>query len=119
MADNVLFVGWGRTTPGREQLALQVFQDTMAYWGRVEQQGEIDGVDVVLLGPHGGDLYGFMLVRGESGTLARLRASDEFAGLIMRADFALENLGVVPAMTGDAVAQSMQGFEQVLSEMTR
>jgi hypothetical protein len=119
MANGAFFIGWGRVVPGRERQALQTFHDTTAYWGRLEQQGEIDGFDVALLGLHGGDLHGFMLVRGEHEKLARFVGSEEFGGLMARANYALENVGVVPASTGDEVARNMERYEQLLNEMDR
>ncbi len=47
-----------------------MFGETMAYYGRIQQQGEIAGVEPFFLEPHGGDLGGFFLVRGDRDQLA-------------------------------------------------
>ena len=40
MAKGTLFVGWGEGIPGREQKALQVFNETLEYYGQLQQRGE-------------------------------------------------------------------------------
>ena len=42
MAGDALFVGWGQIVRGREQLGLQVFQETVAYYGRLQEEGKIE-----------------------------------------------------------------------------
>ena len=70
MADFGLFVGWGEVIAGREQQATQVFGETMEYFGRLQQAGEIAGVEPFFLEPHGGDLGGFFLVSEFKGEMA-------------------------------------------------
>ena len=65
MAGEALFIGWGAVVRGREQQALQVFQESMQYYGGLQQEGRIESFDVYLLAPHGGDLNGFVILRGE------------------------------------------------------
>ena len=59
MAGEALFLGWGQVARGREQLALEVFQETVAYYGKLQEDGKIERFDAYLLEPHGGDLTGF------------------------------------------------------------
>jgi len=56
MAGEAIFLGWGQVVRGREQLALQVFQEAVSYYGKLEQEGQIERFDAYLLDPHGGDL---------------------------------------------------------------
>src|SRR5947208_13022661 len=53
-----LFRSWGPAVTGREQKALQVFNEAVAYYGRLQQAGTISGFEPFLLQPHGGDLGG-------------------------------------------------------------
>jgi hypothetical protein len=39
MAGEALFIGWGAVVRGREKQALQVFQESMGYYGRLQQEG--------------------------------------------------------------------------------
>jgi hypothetical protein len=113
MAGEALFVGWGQVVRGREQLALEVFQETVAYYGRLQEEGKIERFDAYLLEPHGGDLAGFFLMHGEQSALDVIRSSLEFQRVTVRAGSVVENLGVVRASGGDALAQQMALFGEV------
>ena len=97
MADAGLFIGWGEVVRGREAESLEVFNETLAYYARLQEDGEIESFEPVFLEPHGGDLGGFILIRGEAEKLARIRVSDEFTQLLIRAGFIVNGLGCVGA----------------------
>jgi urease accessory protein UreH len=117
MAGDALFLGWGQVVRGREQLALQVFQDSIAYYTKLQQDGQIDGFEAFLLAPHSGDLAGFIMMRGEQATLDSILSSPEFQGVVTRAGSVVDNVGVVSAYTGDALAQAMGIFGQVAQDL--
>ena len=101
MSMSALFIGWGAAVRGREQKALEVFQEAMQFYSRLQQQGEIQSFEPVALEPHGGDLGGFLLIKGDADKLARLRASDEFIALNTRGQMVVENFGVTGAFVGE------------------
>ena len=70
MADAGLFIGWGAPVRGREAKGLEVFSEALSYDGRLQQEGVIEGFETALLEPHGGDLQGFVLIRGSEDKLA-------------------------------------------------
>jgi hypothetical protein len=111
-----LFIGWGAVVRGREKQALQVFQESMEYYGRLQQEGRIEGFDVVLLAPHGGDMNGFVVLRGDREALADVRFSDEFERLLVRAASIIDAPGVVPAYTGEAIGPQMELFQAAADE---
>jgi hypothetical protein len=117
MADHALFVGWGEIIPGREQQATRVFGETMEYFGRLRQEGTIAGVEPFFLEPHGGDLGGFFLVRGERDALARVRTSEEFGRVVLRASMVVQRVGVVAATTGEELARQIGEFQQHAAEL--
>lgn len=117
MADAALFVGWGAPVRGREQKALQVFSESMAYWGQLQQQGAIEGVEAYLLAPHGGDLGGFAVLKGDEAKLDEVRRSEEFKRMVARAQLIVEDVGVVPAWTGQALAAQMGTFSAQVAEL--
>jgi hypothetical protein len=88
----------------------------MEYYGKLQQDGRIDGFDVFLLAPHGGDLGGFVVLRADRQALAQVRFSDEFERLLVRAASIIDNLGVVIAYSGDALARQMGLFQQAADE---
>ncbi len=114
MATGALFIGWGPNVQGRERQGLQVFNEAMQYWAGLQQRGEIESFEPVLLEPHGGDLYGFILIRGDQEKLARLRTDPEFLRLNTRAGLVVQNFGVVGAYVGEQQAQLYGVYESVL-----
>lgn len=117
MAGDALFLGWGPVVRGRELKALEVFQETIAYYGSLQQDGRIDSFEPVLLAPHGGDLAGFILIRGARASLDEVRSSDEFRRLVARAGSIVDNVGVIDAFTGEALGAQMSVFQAVSEEL--
>jgi hypothetical protein len=113
MPADALFVGWGEVARGREQLALEVFQEAVAFWGGHQEQGNIESFEPVLLRPHGGDLNGFFLVRGPRAALGEILDSPEFVRLTSRVNAVVAGSGVIPAFVGDGVAEVMGSFGEV------
>jgi hypothetical protein len=117
MAGEALFLGWGQVVRGREQLALQVFQEAVSYYSKLQEEGQIERYDAYLLDPHGGDLAGFFLIHGERSALDAVRSSPEFHRLLVRAGSVIDNLGLVSAYSGDALGQQMARFGEVAQEL--
>jgi hypothetical protein len=117
MAEMGVFIGWGPPVRGREAKGLDVFNEGVEYWGRLQQEGQIESFEVVLLYPHGGDLSGFALLRGSGESLDRIRASDEFHRLVARAGLIVEGLGVVSAALGDSLAPQIERYREALGEL--
>jgi hypothetical protein len=117
MADAGLFVGWGAPVRGREAKGLEVFTEALAYYGRLQQEGVIEGFETALLEPHGGDLHGFILLRGSEEKLAQLRVDDEFVRLSIRASLIVEGLGVTGVTLGDGLGQAIGTYQEAISEL--
>jgi hypothetical protein len=117
MAGDALFLGWGPVVRGREVKALEVFQETLTYYGSLQQDGKIDSFEPVLLAPHGGDLAGFILLRGERASLDAARSSEEFQRLVTRAAAIVDDLGVIDSYTGEVLGQQMARFASVSDEL--
>ena len=45
MADRLLFISWGSVVAGREEIALEVFNESVGLYGRLQQDGRIEGFD--------------------------------------------------------------------------
>jgi len=117
MADDALFIGWGPVVRGRELLALEVFGETVSFWQDAQANGRVERFEPCLLQPHGGGLAGFMLIHGERAQLDALATSDEFGRLLARANAVVEELGVVNAHCGEALARQMGFFQATASEL--
>jgi hypothetical protein len=75
-------------------------------------------MEVAFLDPHGGDLNGFAILRGEAEQLDEIRRSDDFALILTRANLIVESLGVVAGITGDALAVQLERGQAQLDELT-
>jgi hypothetical protein len=117
MADAALFIGWGQVVRGREKRAVQVFNESVEYWGGLQSEGRIENFEVVLLSPHGGDLQGFALLRGSEDQIGALRADEEFQRRVARADLIVESQGVVDALIGDGIARGMAQYQGEIDDL--
>jgi hypothetical protein len=117
MAGDALFLGWGPVVRGRELKALDVFQETLTYYAKLQGDGKIDSFEPVLLAPHGGGLAGFILLRGARAALDEVRSSEEFQTLVARAGAIVDEIGVIDAYTGEALGNQMARFRSVSDEL--
>jgi len=117
MADEALFIGWGQVVRGRETRALEVFNESLQYYGRLQQEGAVESVDAWFLAPHGGDLAGFILLRGERERLDEVQRSADFELLTTRAGMIVDRVGVVNAFTGEALGRQVGQFQQATAEL--
>ena len=118
MAGEALFIGWGQVVRGREQKALDIFNESVAYWNGLKEAGTIDDYEIVLLSPHGGDLAGFALIKGSPDQLNALRYDEGFQRQNARADFIVEGLGIVDAATGEAIGEQLAIYQAQIGELT-
>lgn len=117
MNGNLILFGWDRPHAGREALSQQHFQDFIGYLTAQQQAGAIQSFEAIFLDPHGGDLNGFFLIRGEPGKLDALLNSDEWLANVVRGDFHLDGAGVIRGVTGDMIPQRFQLWSSVLSKL--
>ena len=112
METGALFVGWGSIISGREEAAARVLGEAMQYLERLKGEGTIADLEVVLLEPHGGDLEGFVLVKGEREAIARLRIDPEFVKTIVGVQLVHQKVGVVGAHTGAAMGSLLRMWSE-------
>ena len=117
MPDRALFIGFGQPVRGREERAVDVFNEFVGMFGRMQSDGRIGEMDVTLLDPHGGDLGGFFMVHGDEQQCTALMMDDEFRRACIDASLIVENFGVVPAATGAAVAGEMGMYMEALQKV--
>ncbi len=118
MANAALFIGWGQVARGRERQSLQVFNEAVQYWAGLQQRGEIESFEPVALEPHGGDLQGFALLRGDREKLNRIRHSEEFLRLNARAGFCVDSIGIVGAYIGEELQRLYASSQNSTADLT-
>jgi hypothetical protein len=105
MDTNVILFGWSTPIAGRERISAQHFEEFTKYLGGLQQRGAIQSFDTVFLDPHGGDLNGFFLIKGEPAKLNELLSSKEWVTHITRAMHHLNGVGVIRGVTGDKIME--------------
>jgi hypothetical protein len=119
MADRALFIGFGAPVRGREERAIEVFNEFVDMCGRMQSDGRIEGMDVSLLDPHGGDLGGFFMIHGSEAQCGTLPNDEEFRRATIDASLIVENFGVVPARTGEGVGAEMAMYTEAVKKVGR
>ena len=117
MPDRAVFVGFGQPVRGREERAVDVFNDFVGMFGRMAADGRIADMDVTLLDPHGGDLGGFFMVHGSAEQCSALMMDEEFRRACVDANLIVDNFGVVPAATGQAVGDEMAMYIEAVRKV--
>ncbi len=116
MAERVLFLGWGTPVRGREERGLEVFNDAVGLYGRLQQEGRIEGFDVVLLEPNAG-LNGYMQLRGSAEQIAAVRADEEFRRITVDAGLVVDALQLVDGFCNEGVAQEMAIYQAAITKV--
>ena len=116
MSKNLIFVGWTRPIVGREKTAGEHFQEFMGYVIQLQQEGIIDSFEPVLLTAHGGDLNGFILLRGEISKLQELKRTEAWTTHVTRAGMSTEGFGVINGVTGEGVSEQMELWTSLIPD---
>ena len=116
MADRVLVVSWGASVPGREERGLEVFNEALGILGRMQQDGRIESMDVVLLAPNVG-MSGYIEAHGSAEQLGALLEDEEFQRNTADASLIVENLSHVMGVTNEGVASQMALYQEALSKV--
>ena len=117
MPDRAVFIGFGAPVRGREERAVEVFNEFVGMLGRMQADGRIEDMDVTLLRSHGGDLGGFFMAHGSAEQCSALQMDEEFERAIADAVLIVENFGVVPAVTGAGVAEQMTLYNEAVQKV--
>jgi hypothetical protein len=117
MTDHMLFLGWGQVARGREERALEVFNESMGFYGRLQEGGRIDHFGVALLDPHAGDLSGYIEVHGSAAQLSALREDEEFRRLQADVSMIVDDLRIIDGRTGEGVGREMAIYADSIAKV--
>ena len=118
MADAAIFIRWGATAPGRERKSVELFGESLRFLTKLVTEGKAHSIEPFFLQPHGGDLEGFFIVRGDRDELNKVRYEDGFQRMSVRAQAVVSSFGIVQAKTGEQLNKHMAWFTEAAREVT-
>jgi hypothetical protein len=116
MADRVLFISWGNPVRGREERALEVFNESMGLYGRMQQEGRIEALEVVLLNPTS-LLNGYIELKGDVAQIQAVQEDGDFQRVMTDASLIVEDLNVIAGFTNAGVAEQMTIYAEAIANV--
>jgi len=116
MADRVLFISWGEPIAGREEHSLEVFNDAVGLYGRLQQEGKIESFDVVLLNGRS-EIDGYMELHGTHEQLDAVSESDDFRRMLIDAALVVQNLRLGEGVTNEGIGPEMARYQEAIQKV--
>ena len=116
MADRLLFIGWGTPVRGREERALEVFNESVGLYGRMQQDGRIESFDVTLLSPNA-TINGYAQLKGSAAQIAAVQEDEEFMRVITDASLIVEDLSVIRGYANEGVSAQMGIYAEAIAKV--
>jgi hypothetical protein len=116
MADRVLFISWGTPVRGREERALEVFNECVGLYGRMQQEGRIESFEVSLLHPNS-LLAGYFELKGDMAQTQAVQEDEEFRRLMADASLIVDDLNIIAGSTSAGVAEQMAIFTDAIAKV--
>jgi hypothetical protein len=116
MADSVLLITWGAPVHGREERGLEVFNESIGLYGRMQQEGRIEGFDVVLLEPNG-HIDGYIALKGSVEQLGAARQDEEFRRVMTDATLIVNDLRLIAGSTNEGIASDMAIYQAAIGKV--
>ena len=116
MADRMLMISWGSVVHGREERALDVFNQSLGIYGRLQQEGRIESFDVKLMSPNAA-LNGYAELKGSAAQMAAVREDGEFRRLCVNAALIVDDFTVTDGYCDEGVADQMAYFQEAIAQV--
>ncbi len=117
MSDRLLFIGWDEVTRGREERGVEVFNEVVGLYGRLQQEGAIERFNVAFLPPNGSGLQGYFELHGSADQLNRVREDERFNRSMLDASLVVENLRIIAGYTNEAIADQMAMYAEAVAKV--
>jgi hypothetical protein len=117
MADRVLFIGWNEPVRGREELAVESFNEMVGFLGRCQQEGRIERLDAVFLTPTGSGLQGYMQCECTTDQLNAMMSDQEFLRRFTEAGLVVDGLQLNSGWCNEGVASQMEMYNEAVSKV--
>ena len=116
MADRVYVISFGEPVRGREERALESFNDAIGLFGRMQQDGRIESFDVVLLNPNS-DMGGYIALKGSAQQIAALDQDEEFIRNSVEAGLVVDDLRHTVGYTNEGIAGQVELYREAVSKV--
>ena len=108
--NNIFFVSWNRPVAGKEAIAFEHFNQCISFLGKQQTAGHIESYEPALLDYRGGEMNGFIIIRGDRARIMNMCASEEWMDLAARASCLVTNFSAVFGEVNDAMKNRMVRF---------
>lgn len=116
MSETAMFVGWGKTYPGREKFGLKHYAEFVEILKELEAAGEIERFETFLLTPNTSEFDGFTLIYGEPEKLAAIQTREDLHKLQVQTRLDNATFSIIWALTGDAIEREFALFGELVAE---
>jgi hypothetical protein len=116
MADRCLLLTWGEVARGREERAVECFNETIGYYGRLQQEGKIESFDAVLCMP-GAPVDGYIRLDGTARQLLDVKEDREFIRLTNEATTCVERIAVNDGYCNNGVTEQMEIYAEAIAKV--
>ena len=117
MAANAgILIGWTRAFPGKEAQAVQKFGEYVGYLTKLQSEKRIESFEPAIINPHGGDLNGFFIIRGDRNKLHELKGTDHWKDWLALGSFLLDGFGAQEIFLGEEFVGFMGRFQKLVNE---
>ena len=116
MADRMIHISWGASVAGREERGLEVFNEALGLYGRMQQDGRIESFEVALMVPNG-HMEGFIALRGSAEQMAAVAEDEEFQRNMADASLIIHDLRVCNGYTNEGVAKQVEIYQGAIGRV--
>jgi hypothetical protein len=116
MADRVLMVTWGENIAGREERGLEVFNEVLGLYGRMQQEDRIERFEVCIMTP-GAPFDGYVALHGTADQLNEVRESEDYRRSLIDATLVCHDICECMGTINQGVAREVEMYREALADV--
>jgi hypothetical protein len=116
MADRIIHISWGASVAGREERGLEVFNEAIGLYGRMQSEGRIEGFDVALIIPHGGQ-EGYMSLRGTADQLNAVKEDEDYQRVMVDASLVVHDFCIADGYVNEGLAKQVEMYQEAIGRV--
>jgi hypothetical protein len=99
-----------------EERGLEVFNEAIGLFGRMQQDGRIESFDVAVFEPNG-ELNGYVAIHGSAAQIDAVRQDEEFVRNTADAALIVDGLRHIVGHTNEGVARQMEIYREAIAKV--